>query len=207
MSDTDVLDPATAFEAPPQPGVARSIPRLIHEGVEVVDSAEDVDYDELSPIQVSAAMLNQFADEHPELVYPTFPMHLPRTGMKLGKPNLTAQVRLINLADRVVVDALPGDIRKIVQRLFFAQPANQRGKGTADSRMENTLKRVKEVAYAYGVAGFVEPKLVLRREDIKDSEREAWVGTIDLGDLQEFVRICEGDEQLAARRLEGFSLG
>lgn len=179
---------------------------LSEDSVDIVDSAEDADYDNLSPIQVTAAMLNQFADEHPELTYPEFDMHLPRTGMKLGKPNLTAKVRIINLADRTILNTLPLDVRRIVQRLFFAGDANTRNKGNVEVRMEKTLDRVRETAHAYGCAGFVEPRLVLHKGDVKDPERESWVGAIDLGDLQEFIRICEGDEQLAARRLEGFSV-
>jgi hypothetical protein len=142
------------------------------------------------------------------MVYPEFDFRTPRTGMKMGKPGLTARVRLINLTDRTVINAVPHEIRKLVQKLFFAGGAtsNQNRKGTADQRMDDQLRRIKEVAHAYGVAGFVSPRLVLNREDVKDPANEVWVGLYDLGDLSELVRICEGDEQLAARRLEGFSV-
>ena len=190
-------------------GTQRKEPQVIQfEGIEVVDTAEDVDYDAFAPKQLTAAMLNQFAADHPETSYPTFPYRLPRTGMRLGQPGMTAKVRIINLTDRTVLNILPNEIRSLVRKLFFAGGAtsNQGKRQSAEQRMNEQLTRIKDVAYAYAVAGFVEPKLVLSPEDIKDPEKEAYVGQIDLGDLTEFVRICEGDEQLAARRLEGFSV-
>jgi hypothetical protein len=102
---------------------------------------------------------------------------------------------------------VPHEIRKLVQKLFFAGGAtsNQNRKQNADQRMDDQLQRIRQVGHAYGVAGFISPKLVLNKEDVRDDQNEVWVGLYDLGDLSEFVRICEGDEQLAARRLVGFS--
>ena len=175
----------------------------------VVYDADDVDYESLAPKKLSAAVLNAYIEEHPEAGYPEFPMYCAKTSMRLGRP-FTAQVRLVNLADRAVMGTLAPNVRKLVMKLFFAgsgTTSNRNKPGNTEVQAESTMKRVKEVAYAYGCAGFIEPRLVLERGDVRDPEKEAWVGSVDLGDLQEFMRICEGDDVLAARRLEGFSFG
>jgi hypothetical protein len=185
------------------------VPRPPREEPAVVHDADDVDYDALAPKQLTASILNAYIEEHPEAGYPEFPFYCAKTSMRLGKP-FTAQVRLINLADRAVVGTLAPNVRKLVMKLFFSgsgQTSNQRKQGNTEVQAETTMKRVKEVAYAYGCAGFLSPRLVLERGDVRDPEKEAWVGSLDLGDLQEFLRICEGDDVLAARRLDGFSFG
>jgi hypothetical protein len=177
-------------------------------GIDIIDTADDVDYESAAPKQVTAAMLNKWADEHGE-EFPEFRFALHQTSINVGEPgSLFARVRIINLTDRSLINSVPVEVRDIVQRLFFAGSGNQRGnanRGGSRLRMEQSLTRLREVGYAYGVAGFIEPRLVMRKEDVKDPEKEAWVGSIALHDLTEFSRICEGDDQLAARRLERFS--
>jgi hypothetical protein len=174
-----------------------------YQGVVIADSPEDVDYEDMAPKAATAAMFNRPRDDRPK----TFLFRLTHTGIREGE-DIAAEVRLVNLTDRALLSQVPAEVRQIVQKLFFSGTANQRGtpkKETSERRMDNQLKRLKEVGYAYGVAGFVNPKLVMRPEDVKDPEKETWVGNIELADLTEFSRICEGDDQLAKRRLESFS--
>jgi hypothetical protein len=173
-------------------------------GIDFVDTSSDVDYDAAAPKQVTAEMLNQFVAEH-GAQYPEFPFKLTQLSIQMGE-TMTAQVRIINLTDRALIESVPVEVRNLVQKLFFAGSQQQKGKPNATQRMADTMRRVKETAYAYGCAGFVTPQLVLRPEDVKDPSVQAWVGSIPLHDLTEYVRICEGDDQLAKRRLEGFSL-
>ena len=178
-------------------------------GMDVVSGPDDVDYDRNAPKLVSAAMLNKFVEENPNH-YPTFRMILHQTTINLweqtGGQTQYAEVRLVNLTDRALIGSLPTEVRKLVERLFFAGSANQRGNRKAENRMKEGLDRLREIGHAYGVAGFVQPRLVLHKDHVQDPENEVWVGAIALHDLTEFSRICEGDDQLAARRLEGFSL-
>jgi hypothetical protein len=156
-----------------------------------------------APKRVTAAMLNDYAETHTDQ-YPEFDMALHQTGINMGV-DVTARVRLVNLTDKALVGAQPVEVRKLIQKLFFSNTPQRRG--NAGPRMEEQMQRMKEVGYAYGVAGFVSPRLVLRKEEIRDPENEAWVGSIALHDLMEFTRICEGDDQLAKRRLAGFPGG
>lgn len=174
-------------------------PSLEYQGVTVIDSPEDMDYEEMTPKAASAATFNQPKRE-------TFLFPLVQTGIKHSQ-DMYAEVRLVNLLDRATLNQVVPEVRALVQKLFFAGEANQRGnqkKETTEQRMNRQMTRLKEVGYAYGVAGFVNPKLVMRPEDVRDPDKETWVGNIELADLTEFVRICEGDDQLAKRRLQSF---
>ena len=178
-------------------------------GMDIVDGPDDADYNELAPKAVSAAVLNKFLEQNPE-TRPTFRMILHQTTINLseqtGGETQWARVRIVDLSDKALVGTLPAEVRKLIERLFFGGSANQRGNRNKPgaARMDEGLNRMRDVAYAYGCAGFVEPRLVMRPEDVKDPDKEVWVGAIALHDLTEFTRICEGDEQLAKRRLEGF---
>lgn len=184
-----------------QSGNAQADPPVLEEeGVAVVESPEDVDYEEVAPKAASAAMFNNVKTRD------TFLFKLIHTGINHGEDRY-AEVRLVNLTDRAMLSQVPVSVRQTVQKLFFSGNANQRGsqrKETSEEKMEAQLKRLKEVGYAYGVAGFVTPKLVMNPGDVRDPEKETWVGNIALADLTEFSRICEGDDQLAKRRLESF---
>lgn len=170
-------------------------------GIDVVNRAEDVDYERHTPKPISAARLNEM-EPKPH----TFMMRLHQTSINIGE-DAYAEVRIVNLTDRALIGTLPANVRKLIERLFFSGTPSQRGLNKSETRMNTGLKRFEEICYAYGCAGFVSPRLVLRPEDVTDPENEVWVGSgaIALHDLSEFNRICEGDDQLAARRLEGFS--
>lgn len=171
----------------------------------VVDSEDDIDYDTLAPKALTAAELNAWAESHEgDDQYPVWPFLLNSTSIKLGRKR-TAQVRIINLTDRALINSVPVEIRSLVQKLFFSNAGARLDKMKGEAKMHAQMQRMKEVAYAYGCAGFVEPELKLRKEDITDPEKQAWVGSVALNDLLEFVRICEGDDKLASDRLEGFS--
>jgi hypothetical protein len=174
-------------------------PSMEYQGVTIIDSPDEMDYEEMTPKAASAAIFNQPKRE-------TFLFPLSQTGIKHGQ-DMYAEVRLVNLLDRATLNTVAPEVRQIVQRLFFAGEANQRGsnkKESPEQRMERQMKRLKEVGYAYGAAGFVNPRLVMRPEDVRDPNKETWVGNIELADLTEFVRICEGADVLAKRRLQSF---
>lgn len=173
-------------------------------GMDIVSTVDDVD-EASFPRQITAARLNQFVAENPDL-HPIWKFHLHQTSIQMGDP-FYAQVRIVNLTDKTLIGTLPQEVRRLIENLFFAGQVDQRGKKKgAEQRMAEGLSRIKQIGYAYGCAGFVDPKLVLRPEDVRDPEKEVWVGAIQLHDLTEFSRICEGDDALAARRLEGFSV-
>jgi hypothetical protein len=176
-----------------------TVPSMEYQGVTVIDSPEDMDYEEMTPKAASAAMFNQPTRD-------TFLFPLVQTGIKHGQ-DMYAEVRLVNLLDRATLNQVVPEVRALVMKLFFAGEANQRGnrkKESPEQRMESQMRRLKDIGYAYGVAGFINPKLVMRPEDVRDPDKETWVGSVELADLTEFVRICEGDDQLAKRRLQSF---
>ncbi len=193
-------------EASPYPDYAETHEAdsvMEYQGVEIVDGPEDVDYTEMSPKPATFSDLTAPPKE-------TFPFRLTHTGMKRGK-KITAEVKLVNLTDRATLKAVPGEIREMVMKLFFSGAGNQRGrkqeKETPQMRMDRQLQRMKDVGYAYGVAGFVNPQLVMNMEyeNPNSDPPKVHVSRIDLADLTAFARICEGDDELAARQLEDFS--
>jgi hypothetical protein len=190
----------------PRPGVVAG-ESLGHEfaGMDIVSGPEDIDYDAAAPKKISAAQLNRWAEEHPHAEATLWRYRLHQTSINMGGDPIYAVVKIINLTDRTLIGILPMDVRRAVERLFFAgeNPARNKQKGNMQ-RMEEGLQRVKQIGYVYGCAGFVDPQLVMTPQDVKDPEKQAWVGSIALHDLTEFSRICEGDEALAARRLEPF---
>lgn len=190
MSDANVIDPTPRrAEAVPEPEII----------VEVVNSAEDIDYLSMAPKVASSSILNSFAADP----YPIMNFQLVHTSIR-ARQKLVAKVRVISLTERAVLDVQPKDVRELVHRLLFSN--NQAPvKVTGLARDDQAMDRLKELCYVYACAGFVEPRLVLRKENVRDPETEAWVGSIALPDLHEFYRICEGDDNLAARRLEEFS--
>jgi hypothetical protein len=166
---------------------------------------DDIDLEELKPKRITAALLN--AQAH-VLANPEFNMYLHQTTINLGNVDkFYARVRVVNLADRAVVGTLPAEVREIVQQLFFGNQRRPNQGFSGKGQMDQGLERSRRIAYAYGIAGFLAPRLVLQPKDVRDPDNETWVGNIALHDLQEFMRICEGDDQLAARRLESFSEG
>lgn len=176
---------------------------------ERVYSPHEDDPDEfagMQPKKLTAGLLNANATSLVE--NPEFNFYCHQTTINLGLTDrFFARVRIVNLADRALVGTLPNEIRDIVQKLFFAGSGGRPQQFNGRARMDQGLSRSKEIAFAYGCAGFIEPRLVLRPDLVRDPENEAWVGTIALHDLQEFMRICEGDDGLAARRLERFLAG
>jgi len=187
------------WEADPDP----TPKKLEYQGVEIVETPEDVDYDALKPVAATAALIASTTKRD----YTGFRLTHTQIARGVIEP-LVAKVRLVNLTDKAMLDQVPREIRAIVQKLFFTGTPNQRGRKqereTPEQRMDAQLKRMKEVGYAYGVAGFLEPKLVLNPADADPDRGTLWVGDIELADLTAFVRICEGDDQLAARQLEEF---
>lgn len=174
----------------------RSLP-VRNETVEVVNGPDDVDYEASRPKRLSAALLNERPEEIPE-----FKMH--QLSVEMGFP-VTAKVRLVNLTDRALLTELPTNVREQAQKLFFSTGNANQKKKSAVAEMENTAERIRKVAQTYGCAGFVDPKLVLTQAEEDEEKNILWVQRIPLHDLQEFTRICEGDDQLASRRLERFS--
>jgi hypothetical protein len=165
-------------------------------GMDIVDSGDDVNYDEARPKPISAASLR--GDAPKRFIY-----NCHQTSIQRGE-KVQVVARMVNLTDRAQYGLFSAEVREIVQRLYFtADTANQK-KDPPKIRMEKQLKRLEEMGHAYGVAGFVEPKFCLREQDEDAEKGIAWIGRIALHDLTEFSRICEGDEALAARRLEPF---
>jgi hypothetical protein len=173
-------------------------------GMDFTDDEDGLDPERDAPVPLTAAMLNKFLADNPQM-HPVRTMRLHQASIQYGQP-FSAEVRIVNLTDKTLIGTLPFEVRRIVEKLFFGGQGsgNPRKQKSGQQRLDEGLQRVKEVGYAYGCAGFVNPRLVLRPEDVKDPEKEAWVGTIPLHDLTEFSRICEGDDKLAARRLEPF---
>lgn len=167
---------------------------------EVVESAEDVDYQAKAPKRLTGAMLEQVARDDAER---GFDFKLHHTSLLLGEP-VVARVKIVNLIDKTLLVGLQSDVRQLVQKLFFSGGTAQGKKGNAVSEMDKTATRLRETAFAYGCAGFISPKLVLKKEDARPADDILWAGSIELHDLQEFVRICEGEDTLAERRLQRF---
>lgn len=160
-----------------------------------IKQADDLDWEGAQPQKISARAVNEQGG--------TQKLHkfqLTQTSINLGQfPPGFAVVRLVSLADRSLVGTLPTEVRQVVDRIYNTNvPQN-----IPDSeRTEHILHRAQEVASAYCVAGFVDPKVCWRREDASDGVM--WVGAIALHDRQEFMRICESEDVIAARRLKPF---
>lgn len=165
-------------------------------GMDIIDSSADVDPED-RPRPISAAALASTESK-------SFLYNCHQTSIKRGE-KVTVVAKIVNLTDRSLFGSYPVEVRDLVQKLFFSAEPQGAKKDPPKIRMEKQLKRLEELGHAYGVAGFVEPKFCLRQQD-EDAERGVvWIGRIELHDLTEFSRICEGDEALAARRLEPFS--
>lgn len=163
--------------------------------VHVVESAEQVDYEASRPVRFSLSM----AENAP------VPIEFKLHQMSIQQnATVTAQVKLVNLTDRALLTELPTPVKTLAQKLFFSGQASQVKHKSKLAEMEATATRIKNIARAYGCAGFLDPKLVLTEEEEARGEG-IFVDRIPLHDLQEFMRICEGDEQLAERRLTRFS--
>jgi hypothetical protein len=163
--------------------------------VEVLTSSDQIPYDTLAPKRLTAASW------HNREMAKSFNFKLNHMSILMGEP-MTARVRIVNLVDRSLLKTLPSDVRKLCFKLFFGTTAPSTKNDEAKYNAQ--LDRLEDVVHAYGCAGFLEPRLVLTPQDIKNPEEEMWVGDIPLADLQEWMRICEGDDALAARRLEEF---
>jgi hypothetical protein len=169
------------------------------DGIEFTDSLSE-DTKALEPVLFRPKQRN-----------PYFKFRLSQASMEAaarGEPEEFAVVRLVNLTDRMQTRELAHDVDALVQNLFFqGERMNQdaQKKKSKEQRMAEVQKRTREVAYAYGCAGFVKPKLVLTREQAREDEGIYFVGDVPLADLTEFVRVCEGNEELAASRLTAFS--
>jgi hypothetical protein len=186
--------PARSVEEAPR----REHPSTGGDELPIVRSAEAIDYQRPEPQPLTAALLNE-AEE-----YPLMKFYMNQTSIKLGQP-FTATVRIVNLTDRTILNVQPRHIQDLVHRLVFSGQNATPVRQNVREKDDQTLDRAKELCYAYAVAGFVEPRLVLRKEEIKDPTKEAWVGKVAYSDLNEFMRICEGSDELAARRLSLFS--
>ena len=173
-----------------------------YDGMDIIESPDDVDYERNAPKPISAARLKEEAQQK------TWLMKLHQTSISRGEPTY-AEVRIVNLTDKTLIGTLPAGVRKLIERLFFAGEVSGRGAKhkVAENRMRQGLSRLEEIGYAYAVAGFVEPRMVLTQEEADADPDAIWVGSgaIKLHDMTEFSRICEGDDNLAERRLEGFS--
>jgi len=198
MSDVIQINPSLGANGA-QPEAPEKAP-YIDVVVETVNSADDISYLTMGPKKLSGSI---FAGRTAEEAYPVIPFKLVQTSIR-EQQQLMADVRIINLTDRTILDMQPHKVRELIDRLFFNTNTSP-VKVTGKQRTNQNLDRLKEICYAYGCAGFVSPKLVLSQTE-EDLENDIlWVGRIALADLHEFWRICEGADDLAARRLEGFS--
>lgn len=188
MEDSTASDNVRQFPVPPPDDTE----------VVIVNGPDDVDYEAVRPVRLSASLVEDLSTRE----IPDFKLH--QMSVKAGYP-VTARVRLVNLTDRHLLTELPTNVREIAHKLFFTNtPAGQK-KPNKTIEMENQGKRVTDIARAYGCAGFLDPKLVWEQKDERLDQNIFWVGRIPLHDLQEFMRVCEGDDALAARRLDRFS--
>lgn len=167
-----------------------------HVEVEVLTSADQIPYDTLAPKRLTAAMW------HEREVAKIFEFKLNHASILKGEP-VVALVRIVNLVDRSLLKTLPMEVRKLCHKLFFGNQGPTRPKND-EAKYDQQLDRLEDILHAYGCAGFLEPRLVLTPQEVRNPEEEMWVGEIPMADLQEWMRICEGDDALAARRLEEF---
>jgi hypothetical protein len=204
MADTDTLavgEPTDTPEVEPdRVNVNGSHPRSDEfRGIDIVDSGDEVDYASMAPKLLTGRMVED-AKANKSFLLTLHTMSI-EAGEKVG-----AEVKLVNLTDKTLLGAVPHNVREMIERLFFSAPASQRGnKANKRIRTDQTASRIRDVGYAYGCAGFVNPKLVLTEAEADPDNNVVWVGDIPLHDLTEYARICEGDDALAARRLEPFS--
>lgn len=168
-------------------------------GIDIVDNADEVDYASTAPKLLTGRMVEEAKANK------TFLLTLHTMSIEAGE-KVGAEVKLVNLTDKTLLGAVPHNVRDLIERLFFSAPANQRGNkpGAKKARTDQTAARIRDVGYSYGCAGFVSPRLVLTPEEADPDNNVVWVGDIPLHDLTEYARICEGDDALAARRLEPF---
>jgi hypothetical protein len=164
--------------------------------VEVLTSSDEIPYDTLAPKRLTAASW------HNREAAKSFNFKLNHMSILMGEP-VTARVRIVNLVDRSLLKTLPSEVRKLCFKLFFGNQNSTRAKND-EVKYDQQLDRLEDILHAYGCAGFLEPRLVLKPEEVRNPEEEMWVGDIPMADLQEWMRICEGDDALAARRLEEF---
>lgn len=172
-----------------------------YDGMDIIETPEDAA--QVAPRPFSAA---RFKEEVPEQTW-LFKCH--QTSISRGEP-VYAEVRIVNLTDKTLIGTLPHGVRKLIERLFFAGEVSSKGAKhkVAENRMRQGLSRLEEIGHAYAVAGFVQPRMVLTKEEADADPEALWVGDpngIKLHDMTEFSRICEGDDNLAERRLEKFS--
>ena len=122
-----------------------------------------------------------------------------------GPEEVFAEVRIVNLTDRSLTNQTANNVDALIRKLFYSNDRKPVGqKQDSKQNMAEVQRRTREVAHAYGCVGFVNPRLVLTQEEENISEGIYWVERIPLNDLSEFVRMCEGNEELAASRLSAF---
>lgn len=171
-----------------------------------VSGAEDdrVEDGSLAPRRLAAADLASLTvGANGTVEEPEFDMHLYQTSLRVGH-RVNARVKIVNLADRALLDTLPVVLRRRVAELFFSDTGRPPTRIDPMGNMDRGTKRNREVANAYACAGFIDPHLVMTQDEVRDPERDLWVEAVSLHDRLEYVRICEGDEGLAARRLDAF---
>lgn len=124
---------------------------------------------------------------------------------RLFRTGYDARVRIVSLADRAMMEALPAHVQdrlgKIMKRQNAARPTEDfagylRGSGI-------TL----DMADIFCVAGFIDPPLVLTEADLV-YQPDAWVVTdLHPDERIAFFQACNDEEEGAASRLEPFSPG
>jgi hypothetical protein len=122
-----------------------------------------------------------------------------------GPKEVFAEVRIVNLTDRALTQNTSNPVDAMIRKLFYSNDRKPVGQNK-DSRqnMSEVQRRTREVAYVYACVGFVNPRVCLTEEEENISEGIYWAGRFPLNDLSEFVRMCEGNEELAASRLSAF---
>lgn len=121
------------------------------------------------------------------------------------KKEVFAEVVIVNLTDRALTRNVSNPVDAMIRKLFYSNDRKPVGqKNDSRQNMSEVQRRTQEVAYTYACVGFVNPRVVLTEEEENISENILWAGRFPLNDLSEYVRMCEGNEELAASRLSAF---
>lgn len=175
-----------------------------YEGATAAPAFEEMDDEQrqsLGPKRASAALFAARRGQDRSL----FTMRLNRSSLEAGE-DINVVVRIPNFADRAVIKDLPKDIQKKVADLMFSNAAGTPNRFDSLANMDRTTKRGKEVANLYTVVGWVEPRAYFTQEEA-DRNGGVFVEDIPYEDRWDLVRIVDGNDDLASRRITPFLRG
>lgn len=127
------------------------------------------------------------------------PFYLHKTGME-------ATVKALSFADRTGMGGIDPSLQQEIQAGFNARGQNAGTKGISFEDMMRGVGNEERIANACCVAGFIDPPLVMREEELASNPDAWWVEDLHVEERRAYMSLVLGQNPEEAKRITNFLL-